>query len=120
MGLNDEGRNNMKTILLLGKNDVIEEYAEHVLKVDVRFDILRCPSITDHHTEYVEYVDVIRDEKPPVIITQSLEMIDVLLSSDLNFEVITVRRCNSEIRTRVLSKEDVVKNREAWNFDPRD
>lgn len=120
MDLNDEGRNNMKTVLLLGKNDVIEEYAERVLKVDMKFDILRCPAITDHHTEYVEYVGVIRDETPPVITTQNLEMIDILLESDLDFKVITAKRIDDEIRTRILSKEDVVKNREAWNFDPRD
>ena len=110
----------MKMILLLGINDVVEEYAEKVLKIDIGNDIVYYPSITTHHTELGKYVDIAREEEPPVITTQSLEMLDVLLESDLDFEVITVRRYDNEIKSRTMTKEDVVCYRERFDFDPRD
>ena len=110
----------MKTILLLGKNDAVEEYARDVLKIDMGNDIVYYPSVTTHHTELGKYVDIAREEEPPVITTQSMEMIDVLLESDLDFEVVTVRRYNDEIRSRALLKKEVLANREAFDFDPRD
>lgn len=110
----------MKMILLLGINDVIEEYAEKVLKIDIGNDIVYYPSVTTHHTELRKYVDVAREEAPPVITTQSLEMLDVLLGSDLDFDVVTVRMYDNEIRSRTLTKEEVIANRELFNFDPRD
>ena len=107
-------------ILLLGKNDNVEKYAEDVLKVDMGNDIVYYPSITDHHTEFGKYIDIAKEEEPPVITTQSIEMIDVLLESDLDFEVVTVRRCDDELRARTLSKEEARKYRELFDFDPRD
>ena len=110
----------MKMILLLGINDNVEWYAENVLKIDIRNDIVYYPSVTTHHTELGKYVDIAREEKPPVITTQSMEMIDVLLESDLNFDVVTVRMCDNEIKSRTLTKEEVIDCREKFNFDPRD
>lgn len=110
----------MKMILLLGINDVVEEYAENVLKIDMGNDIVYYPSATTHHTELVKYVDIARKEEPPVITTQSLEMLDVLLESNLDFEVVTVRRYDNEIKSRTMTKEDVIDCREKFDFDPRD
>ena len=110
----------MKTILLLGINDVVEEYAENVLKIDMGNNIVYYPSVTTHHTELGKYVDIAREEEPPVITTQNLEMVDVLLESDLDFDVVTVRMYGNEIKSRTLTKEEVVSNREVFNFDPRD
>lgn len=109
----------MKMTLLLGINANVEEYAETVLKVDMQNDIVYYPDITTHHTELGLYVDIAREEAPPVITTQSLELIDVLLHSDLDFDVITVRRYGEEIRARTMTKEEVLQNREAFDFDPR-
>lgn len=113
-------RRNMKMILLLGINEVIEEYAENVLKIDMGNDIVYYPSVTTHHTELGKYVDIAREEEPPVITTQSLEMLDVLLKSNLDFEVVTVRRYDNEIKSRTMTKEDVIDCREKFDFDPRD
>jgi hypothetical protein len=106
-------------ILLLGINDVVEEYAENVLKIDMRNDIAYYPSVTTHYIEFGKYVDIVREEKPPVITTQSLEMTDVLLESDLDFEVVTVRRCDNEIKSRTLTKEEALDCRNKFNFEPR-
>lgn len=110
----------MKMILLLGINDNIERYVENVLKIDIGNDIMYCPSVTTHHTELGKYVDIARAEKPLVITTQSMEMIDVLLESDLDFDVVTVRMCDNEIKSRTLTKEEVIDCREKFDFDPRD
>ena len=109
----------MKMILLLGINDIVEEYAEKFLKINLKKDIMRCPDITTHYTEFGKYVDTAREYKPAVITTQSLEMIDVFLESDLDFDVVTVRKCDDEIRARSLPKEEVIKDRETFCFDPR-
>lgn len=107
-------------ILLLGINNVVEKYAQDVLRIDMSNDIVYYPSITTHHTELCKYVDIARDEEPPVITTQSLELLDVFLESNLDFEVVTVRMYDNEIKSRTLSKEEVLDNREKFNFDPRD
>ena len=107
-------------VLLLGKHDAITEYMQTVLQIDDPLNLLCCPSTTAHHSEYGEYVDVIRDEQPPAITTQNLEMLDILLASDLDFGIIRVRRYGDEIKTANHTKEEVLANRKVWNFDPRD
>jgi hypothetical protein len=82
--------------------------------------ITRYPPIYAHHSEFKGYVELLKVDQIKVTTTQSLEFIDVLLESDLDFEVVTVKRVNDEIRSRTLSKEDVAANRKAWAFDPRD
>ena len=106
-------------ILLLGKHNNIVEYAKNTFKID-ESDIFCCPDVTTHHTEFGKYVDTIRNENPAIITTQSLEMLDVLLESDLEFEVIRTRRFDDGIRTAKTTKEEVVGCRNVWNFDPRD
>jgi hypothetical protein len=105
--------------LLLGKHDVITAYVENVLNLDCDLDVLCCPAVNTHHTEFGSYIDIIKKENPPVITTQSLEMLDVLLKSNLQFEIITVRRYDDEIRAATRTKDYVVDCRKAWNFDPR-
>lgn len=105
----------MNMILLLGKNDVVEEYAETVLNTQIVY----CPFVTTHYTEFNKCVDAIKRDNPPVVNTQSLEMIEVLLKSDLDFEVVTVKRFDDGIRAATRTKEYVVDCRGKWNFDPR-
>lgn len=105
--------------LLLGKIDAIAEYAETNLKMN-KEDIAYYPTIPTHHTELGRYVDVVKENSPSVITTQSVEMMDTLLESDLDFEVITVRKVDDVIYSRSLSKNEVVEEREKFGFDPRD
>ena len=105
--------------LLLGRVDVIAEYAETNLKMN-KEDIAYYPTIPTHHTELGEYVDVIKENLPSVITTQSVEMMDTLLASDLNFEVVTVRKIDNGIHSRSLPKNEVVEDRKKFGFDPRD
>ena len=107
-------------VLLLGKHDAITEYMQTVLQIDDPLNLLCCPSSTVHHSEYGEYVNVIRDQQPPAITTQNLEMLDILLASDLDFGISRVRRYGDEIKTANHTKEEVLANRKVWNFDPRD
>ena len=109
----------MKMILLLGIDDVIEEYVEKVLKENP-CKIAYCPAVFEHHTRFNKYIDIIKEEKYSMVTTQNLEMIDVLLKSDLDFEVVTVRRYGDEIKSRTMTKEDVIDCRDKFNFDPRD
>ena len=77
-----------KPIILLGKNDVVEYFADEALKIDMKKDIAYYPSITTHHTELQKYIDLAKKEKPLVITTQNLEMLDTFLTSDLDFDII--------------------------------
>ena len=110
----------MKMILLLGKNSAVEEYAEKVLQIDIFTDLVYYPDITTHHTELGQYVEYAREEKPPVITTQSLEMVDELLASDLDFNIITVRKYDDELKIRTKSKSELISLRDSFDFDPRD
>ena len=107
-------------ILLLGINAHVHEYAENVLKIDMGNDIVYYPSVTTHHTEFDKEVDTIKEENPPVVTTQNAEFIDVLLNSDLNFDVITVRKYDDSIRARTLTKKDALDLRETIELELRD
>ena len=107
-------------ILLLGKNPVVEEYAEKVMQIDIYDDLVYYPDITAHHTELGQFVEYARKDQPAAITTQNLEMIDELLKSDLDFDIITVRKYDGELRTRTKSKEELISLRDSFDFDPRD
>lgn len=92
-------------ILLLGKNDLVENYADSTLHIDMRNDIVYYPNKETHHTELYKYVNIAKEEKPPVITTQNLEMINVLLDSDLDFSVYTVYENN---KVRKMSKQEAI------------
>ena len=106
-------------ILILGKHDVIMEHVKETMHLS-ESDVFCCPAITTHHTEFCKHIDEIKSVNPPVITTQNIEMLDVLLESELEFKVVRTRRFDDEIRTAEMSKEEVLGNRNAWNFDPRD
>lgn len=40
-------------------------------------DIVYYPDTTTHYTELQEYVEIAKEEQPPVITTQNIEMIDI-------------------------------------------
>ena len=92
-------------ILLLGKNCLVEQYAESILKIDIRNDIVYYPDVTTHYSEYDSLLNDIKEDIPPVITSQNIEFINYLLDSDLDFEVWTVYENNL---VRKLSKEKAI------------
>ena len=93
-------------ILLLGKNDAVERYAKEVLNIDMDNDIVYYPDITTHYSELSQYIDIAKEEEPPIITTQNTEMLDVLLHSDLEFKVITAYVINGSINARVIKDRE--------------
>ena len=92
-------------ILLLGKNNLVEKYADEVLKIDMENDIVYCPNVTAHYSEYDKLLDNIKEDIPPVVTSQNIEFINFLLDSDLEFELWTVYENNM---VRKLSKEKAI------------
>ena len=78
-----------------------------------------CPSIETHYTEFGKYIQILKETKPYIVTTQSEEMIDILLASDLDFDVITVRDYDGEIKTRTLPKAEAKQMRERFNLELR-
>ena len=92
-------------ILLLGKNNLVEKYADEVLKIDMGNDIVYYPNVTTHFSEYDKTLDDIKEDIPLVITSQNIDFINFLLDSDLEFEVWTVYE-NEKVRK--LSKEKAI------------
>ena len=101
-------------ILLLGEQRNIREY----LKTEgiPREKVYSCPACVTHHTKFHRYIYRIEERKPEAVITQSLEMVDILLHSHLDFAVITVRKDG----TRTMTKEDALYCREHFDMELRD
>lgn len=110
----------MKTILLLGKHEAIMSYASSLWETDIEKEIEFLPSPFSHHSEFEEYIEKIKEEAPPIIVTQNEEFLDALLNSDMDFDIVTVRKYEEEVKERTLSKEKVKEMREKFDFDPRD
>lgn len=109
----------MKIKLLLGRIDAIEEYAKNDLKINIEKDMVYYPPVPTHYSDLVKYIDIIKEKPQTVITTQNIEMLDTLLESDLNIEVITVRKADNVIYSRSLPKEEVLQDRETFGFEPR-
>lgn len=93
-------------ILLLGKNDAVERYANEILQCDMDNDIVYYPDETTHYSELLQWVELARKEEPPVITTQRLDMIEAFLHSDLEFKVITAFEVYGKIKGRVLENKE--------------
>ena len=93
-------------ILLLGKNNAVERYAKEILNIDLDNDIVYYPDETTHYTELPEWIEIAREENPPVVTTQRLDMIDAFLYSDLDFKVITAIEVDGNIKGRVLEDKE--------------
>lgn len=93
-------------ILLLGKNNAVERYAKEVLNIDVDNDIVYYPDITTHYSELSQWIELAKEEKPPVITTQRLDMINEFLHSDLNFKVITAIEIDGDIKGIILENKE--------------
>jgi hypothetical protein len=95
-------------ILLLGKNDLVENYAEKVIGIDIENELCFYPDKTTHYTEYDKEIECLREEEPPVVTSQNIEFINYMLDSDLDFEVWTVYDYERDL-VRKLDKETAIK-----------
>lgn len=93
-------------ILLLGKNNAVERYAKEILSIDMDNDIVYYPDETTHYTELPKWIEIAREENPPVVTTQRLDMINEFLHSDLDFKVITAIEVDGNIKGRVLEDKE--------------
>ena len=93
-------------ILLLCKNNAVERYAKEILSIDMDNDIVYYPDETTHYTELPEWIEIAREENPPVVTTQRLDMINEFLHSDLDFKVITAIEVDGNIKGRVLEDKE--------------
>lgn len=93
-------------ILLLGKNNAVERYAKEILNIDMDNDIVYYSDETTHYTELPEWIEIAREENPPVVTTQRLDMINEFLHSDLDFKVITAIEVDGNIKGRVLEDKE--------------
>ena len=107
-------------LILLGKNDDIAEYIKtHFSDIDEGNDVVYYPSVTAHISEFGDYIQKAVEENPPIIVTQSLELLDLFLQSDLNFDVITVRRYDSKIVSAIRDKSYAKHLRDQFDMDLR-
>nr|DAJ86343.1 MAG TPA: hypothetical protein [Bacteriophage sp.] len=107
-------------ILLLGKNNAVERYAKETLNIDMDNDIVYYPDETTHYTELPEWIEIAREENPPVVTTQRLDMIDAFLYSDLDFKVVTAIEVDGNIKGRVLEdKEEAIYVKEILGLELR-
>ena len=106
-------------ILLLGKNNAIVRYTKEILKMNVD-KIAYYPSITTHYTDFPKYISLIKERNPTIITTQNSELIDILLCSDLDFNVITTYiGDDGEIKERVLTKLEAGRALSEWGIELR-
>lgn len=104
-------------ILLLGKNDLVEQYADRVLGIDINCDLVHYPDCTTHFTEYCKELESIKEENPSVLTSQNIEFIKYLLYSDLDFVIWTV--CTND-RIRKMSKIEAINAIECLGLELRD
>ena len=108
-------------ILLLGKTKAIGNYlSENIHQED---KIIFCPEPDVHFSEFPNIINEIKEYNPSVIVSHNMEFIDCLLNSDLEFDVITVRRINHDndelYYVRTLMKQDALELREKYEMELR-
>ena len=110
-------------IVLTGRPSDIHEVAYHLVKEPL-LDKLELPLHTTYYQEYPAVVQRIVehgmiDRERLLIETQSIEFLDILLESDLEFQLVTVRHDGEVYRLRVLEKEEARSNRENFSMELR-
>lgn len=106
-------------ILLLGKDNAVVMYTKEILKMNVD-ELVYYPPITTHYTDFPKYINLIKKRNPSIITTQNLELIEVLLNSNLDFKVITAYINNDgEIKERVLTKIKAKRAMNEWGIELR-
>lgn len=110
-------------IVLLGRNAAVREVVKQLYGA-----LYYAPRIDDYFEDYPDVVNILRDsigtgDGVVCITTQSLEFVDSLLSSDLDFKLVTVRDSNINeervLRLRVHTKEEAISLRNDCDMDLR-
>ena len=124
--INIEKLDGHKQIVLTGRPENVRKVAKHLKAV-----LYYAPRDTDYFEDYPDVANELKGcfeslaNKRDIIIvtTQSKEFLDCLLESDLDFVQVTVRKYDHDdddtYRIRVLTKEDALANRRAFNFELR-
>ena len=124
--INIEKLDGHKTIVLTGRPENVRKIAKHLQAV-----LYYCPRDTDYFEDYPDVVNELKEcitsleNKRDIVIvtTQSAEFLDCLLKSDLDFVHVTVRNYDHDdddtYRIRILTKEDALRDRRAFNFELR-
>ena len=120
-------------LVLLGKRDAIQAYfdvncdrltGKHLLEKYFQANIFRQGSITSakgakRQKNCIDQIVTIKKYTPRILVTQSLEFLDTLLESNLDFNIMRTTIVNGQLLTCEMTKQEVKQNREAWAFDPR-
>ena len=121
--INIEKLNLNKPIVLTGRPNNVRKIAKHL-----KAKLYILPSNEDYFEDYPDIINGFKEfvinEKGIVIVTsQSKEFLDCLLESNLDFEMVTVRKYdhddNDTYRLRVTTKEYALENRRAFNYELR-
>lgn len=119
--INADKLDKSKIPVFLGKEDDIEAVLSRYIHL-----LQWYPHPTMHFTEYKKAaVDACEEAAlhngSAAISTQSKEFLDVLLETDFDLQIVTVRRDPdmSTYRLRVLSKKEAAENRESFDMELR-
>ena len=110
-----------KPIVLTGRDEHVR-----VIAKELKAKLYYLPRCEDHFTDYPTIIKDFQkhlehEEGVIILTTQSAEFLDSLLESEFDFSQATVRHYNNGVpyRIRVLTKEEVLANREVFNFEMR-
>ena len=121
--INLEKLDTNKIIVLTGRPNNVRAVAQYLKAV-----LYYAPREEDYFEDYPAVANELQEslsyEKGVRIITsQSKEFLDCLLQSDIDFVQVTVRKYDHDdddtYRIRVLTKEEALANRRAFNFELR-
>ena len=121
--INIEKLNGYKTIVLTGRDNHVRQVAKHLKAV-----LYYAPRNTDYYADYPVVAEdlknsVANENGIVIITTQNKEFLDCLLESSMDFAMVTVRQFendpNDTYRLRVLTKEEALANRRAFNMELR-
>lgn len=121
--INIEKLDGHKTIVLAGRDKHVRQIAKYL-----QARLYYCPNEYDYYEDYPMVADKLKESLTyengiVVITTQSAEFLDCLLTSDIDFAMVTVRQFDNDdsdtYRLRVLTKEEAWANRCTFNFELR-
>jgi hypothetical protein len=121
--INLEKLDTNRTIVLTGRPNNVRKIAKYL-----KAKLYTLPSEEDYFMDYPDIIskfqEYLTNEKSTIIVTtQSKEFLDCLLESELDFVQVTVRHYDHDdddtYRIRVLTKEDALANRCAFNMELR-
>ena len=110
-------------LILCIRSDIIDRYLKKVLYIDSKSysyysDVEYYPYKKD--TDYDYYINRIKENKPFAVVPKTLDFVDALLNSDLEFKIVKISEYVREINVESFTKEELFEKGKDSNFDPRD